>query len=231
MPNFVKTLLAFLFCIASVSFSILVLSGTVMIWGGQFGGRDGLLANEMAFYASQGYRAGVFLKEIRPDKQVLLLADPGFQENDNIKQLAYALIEGYGSSDVLLDTIRLNENYEELPMPLYMAMSAADFDDAINKHPEAGIIVSTIGLPTELDKLELFKRENAPVLLLLGLPSGPVPGLVNLIQEGKIAAVVISNPEARYDVTAPKERLKAFDIRYMLVTKENLEEVRKHFAE
>lgn len=232
MPKFFKTLLAFLFAMASVSFAIMVFSGGALFWHRQFGGMsDDLLQNEMAFYASQGFRVGEYLKDIEPKKQLLLLVDPDFQRNENIKQLAYAMIEGYGSNDIMLDTIELPSEYSEMPMPLYMSMTAEDFDKVIDRYPDAAVIISTIGLPSDLEKLKILKNEDGPKILLLGLPSGPIPGLADLIRSGKISAVVFSNPKARYDVPAPKNRNEAFDIRYVLVTKDNLDEYRSLFAE
>ena len=232
MEKFFKTLLAFLFATASVSFAILVFSGGALFWHRQFGGGTAnLLENEMAFYASQGYEAGVFLKSQEPDRQLLLLVDPDFRRNENIKQLAYAMIEGYGSSDIMLDTIQLSQERSEMPMPLYMSMTAEDFESVVERYPDAAVVVSTIGLPMELNSLRLLQNENAPKLLLLGLPSGPIPGLMDLIRSGRVIGVVFSNPQARYDVPAPKERGEAFKIRYLLVTKENLDQYQSLFAE
>ncbi|WP_294502775.1 hypothetical protein [uncultured Victivallis sp.] len=230
MEKFFKTLLAFLFATASVSFAILVFSGGALFWHRQFGGNANLLENEMAFYASQGYEAGVYLKEVVPDQQILLLVDPDFYRNENIKQLAYTLIEGYGSNNVVPDTIHLSDARSEMPMPLYMSMTADDFDSVVEQHPDASVVISTIGLPVDLDSLRMLQNEGAPKLLLLGLPSGPIPGLTELIRKGKVLAVVLSNPEARYDVPAPKDRREAFRIRYLLVTKENLDQHLNLFA-
>ena len=232
MAKFFKTLLAFLFATASVSFAIMVFSGGALFWHRQFGGlSDDLLENEMAFYASQGYEAGVFLKGTEPNRQLLLLVDPDFHRNENIKQLAYAMIEGYASSDVMLDTIQLPVELSEMPMPLYMSMTAEDFDKVVERYPDAAVVISTIGLPSDIENLKLLKNEEGPRILLLGLPSGPIPGLVDLIRSGKVAAVVFSNPKARYDVPAPKDRTEAFKIRYVLVTKDNLDEFRNLFAD
>ena len=115
-------------------------------------------------------------------------------------------------------------------MPLYMSMTADDFDSVVEQHPDASVVISTIGLPVDLDSLRMLQNEGAPKLLLLGLPSGPIPGLTELIRKGKVLAVVLSNPEARYDVPAPKDRREAFRIRYLLVTKENLDQHLNLFA-
>ncbi|MPN34268.1 hypothetical protein SDC9_181761 [bioreactor metagenome] len=209
----------------------MVFSGGALFWHSRFGGmNDDLLKNEMAFYASQGFQAGQFLKKLEPGRQLLLMVDPDFQRNENIKQLAYAMIEGYGSNDIQLDTIQLPTELTEMPMPLYMSMTAEDFDKVADRYPDAAFVISTIGLPTDVEKLKILKNENGPKILLLGLPSGPIPGLVELIAADKIAAVVFSNPKARYDVPAPRSQNEAFDIRYVLVTKDNLEEYRNLFT-
>lgn len=231
MDRFFKTLLAFLFATASVSFAVMVFSGGARFWHRQFGGNANLLENEMAFYSSQGYEVGSFLRTVCPDQKLLMLVDPDFRRNENIKQLAYALMEGYGSSSVELDTIILPKTRSGMPMPLYMSMSAEDFDTAVERYPDTSIVISTIGLPVNLNSLRLLQNENAPRLVLLGLPSGPIPGLMKLIQTGKVLAVVFSHPEARYDVPAPKDRKKAFRIRYILVTKENLDQYKSLFGE
>ena len=42
--------------------------------------------------------------------------------------------------------------------------------------------------------------------------------------------MIISNPDAKYDVPAPSDPMKAFDIRYVLVTKENADQYKAHFS-
>jgi|GEM_PF-2516758 len=232
MPKLVKTFLALLFAVFSILFAIMVFSGGALFWHHRFGGaNDDLLKNEMTFYASQGYRVGQYLKKLEPDRQLLLLADPDYQRNENVKQLAYSMIEGYGSNNIMLDTVQVPSNSEGMPMPLYMSMKAKDFDKVIDRYPDAAVIISTIGFPSDVEHLKLLQNEDGPKVILLGLPSGPVSGLADLLRRGKVSAVVFSNPKARYDTPAPQDRDKAFDTRYVLVTKDNLDEYPSLFTE
>jgi hypothetical protein len=64
-------------------------------------------------------------------------------------------------------------------------------------------------------------KDKRPVFLLLQ-DSGMVSGIGTLIQKGDLAGIVISNPKANYEVAAPSDPKKAFDIRYVLVTKSNV---------
>ncbi|MBS1370372.1 MAG: hypothetical protein HPZ91_10495 [Lentisphaeria bacterium] len=218
--------------VAFVLFVVVVISaGLLLNEMNVFGTRDGLLENEMKFYASQGTKTGDFLKSTQPGKKVLLVADPGFEKNENVKKLANALQDGYGG-EVVVDTVQLPGNQEEAPMPLYMMMKAKDFDAMVEKHPDVGVIVTTVGLPQDANNLKFMKlpADKRPALFLMGLPSGPVPGIMPALQSGIIVGLVISNPDAKYDVAAPSDPMKAFDIRYVLVTKENAEQYKGNFS-
>lgn len=93
--------------VAFVLFVVVVISaGLLLNEMNVFGTRDGLLENEMKFYASQGTKTGDYLKTTFPGKKVLLVADPGFEKNDNVKKLADALQAGYGG-EVVTDTVQL----------------------------------------------------------------------------------------------------------------------------
>lgn len=75
-------------------------------------------------------------------------------------------------------------------MPLYMMMKAADFDAMVDKHPDCGVIVTTVGLPQDANRLKFMKQsaDKRPALFLMGLPSGPVPGIMAALQSGIITA-------------------------------------------
>ncbi len=211
--------------VAFVLFIVIVIGAIMLLKTmGIFGGQSSLLSNELAFYTSQGNKVGKFFAQQNPGKKILLLTDPGFENNDNVKSLIDAIKAGYGSDNVVADTITL-ANQEETPMPLYMLMKAKDFDAALEKHSDVQIVISTIGLPTDVRNLKYWKTpaEQRPLLFLLGLPSGRIEGLADVIKKGDIAGVVISNPEAKYDVPAPRDPEEAFAIRYILVSKENVD--------
>ena len=116
--------------------------------------------------------------------------------------------------------------HPEMPMPLYMIMKATDFDAALEKNADAGIVVSTIGLPQDAPRMKFWKTsaDKRPMLFLIGTPSGQITGLAAAVAKGDIAGVVVSNPEAKYDVAAPSDPNEAFDIRYVLVDKSNVEQ-------
>ncbi len=219
--------------VAFVLFIVVVINAALLLYDlGIFGGaRNSLLRNEMAFYASQGNKVGTFLKEKAPGKKVLLVTDAGFETNDSVKRLAEALRDGY-QGEVVVDTVNVPGNETESGAPLYMIMKASDFDALVEKYSDCGIIVSAIGLPSDMGRLKFIKQpaDKRPVLFLMGLPSGPMPGLYQALQSDMISGVTISNPDAIYDTQAPRNPLEAFDVRYVLVSKDNSNDFRKQLT-
>ena len=113
---------------------------------------------------------------------------------------------------------------------VFMVFAAQYFQEdklgALEKNADAGIVVSTIGLPQDAPRMKFWKTsaDKRPMLFLIGTPSGQITGLAAAVAKGDIAGVVVSNPEAKYDVAAPSDPNEAFDIRYVLVDKSNVEQ-------
>ena len=213
--------------IAFVLFIVVVIGAIMLLKEMEIFGNSNssLLSNELKFYSSQGYTVGKFFSQNNAGKKVLFVVEPELVNSENIKGLVEAFSEGYGSNNVVIDTIVLPGNQAEAPMPLYMMMKAKDFDALLEKHGDVQIVVNTIGLPNDLQKMKYWKADKAtrPALFLLGMPSGRIDGLAEAIAKGDIAGIVTSNPKAKYDVKAPSDPEEAFDIRYILVNKDNVE--------
>lgn len=208
---------------------IVVVIGAIMLMTemGVFGNSNSsLLSNERAFYSSQGYKVGKFLAAENGGKKVLVLAEPGFEQNENIKLLVDQFKDGYGSDNVTVTTLDIKNNNPEEGMPLYMMMKAKDFDQVFEANPDAGIVVNLLGLPEDARRMKYWSMDKAkrPLFFMIGDFSGMVRGLPNLIEKGDLAGIVIANPSAKYDVKAPGNMEEAFNIRYVLVSKDNVKE-------
>ena len=180
---------------------------------------------ERTFYASRGYVAADYLKTLKPNGKLVVLAEPDFATNETTKRLVEAIREGYGSNVVVatLDMPKQNSAQPDMDMPMTMRMRAKDFDKFFDTHSDAAVVISAIGLPEDAVRMKYWKsnKDKRPVFLLLQ-DSGMVSGIGTLIQKGDLAGIVISNPKANYEVAAPSDPKKAFDIRYVLVTKSNV---------
>ena len=209
---------------------IVVVVGAFMLLSemGIFGNSNAsLLNNEISFAASRGYKAGKHLNSVAPGKKVLVITESNYNDENNImgNKLLAAIKEGYGSENVVAVCVAPANSSDG--MPIEEILTAKMMDEVMNQHTDAGAIISTVGLPRDLGKMKYFKDKKAkkevPPFFLLSFGMGGQQ-MAKMIESGYISGVITSNPKAQYDVKAPRNPEKAFDIRYILVTKDNVEQ-------
>jgi hypothetical protein len=192
----------------------------------------GRMATENQFTSSQGIILGEYLAANNPGK-VLVIAEADFKTNSYTKTLVEGLKKGLGQgAEVAVDTIEIPgakkpksktpDDMPEMMMPLMDTMTAKDFDRTVSNYPNAKVIVSLVGLPRDKSKMKLWKKKNAPKVALLNAYGN----LAGLIHAGLICAVTVSKPKADYESPYPGTPKAAFDMRYILVTTKNIEELK-----
>lgn len=193
---------------------------------------DNLRNNEAKFFASQGFVVGKFIKSDLGGGKVLLIADNGFDKDTRIPALVEAIKEGMGGGEVVVDTITLPGGEAEMMEPLIERMKAKDFDAVVEKNADAKVVMSLVGVPRDAAKLKLFTSAmtgKGPALVLLGYSE--MPGMATAIAKGAIAGVVTVSPKAVFDEkAAPSDPQAAFDVRYVLVNKKNIDEFKTLFG-
>jgi hypothetical protein len=53
--------------------------------------------------------------------------------------------------------------------------------------------------------------------------------VTTLFEKGVIAGLIVPNPKADYEAKAPSDPAKAFAIRFIMVTKENMNSYKQYF--
>jgi len=107
----------------------------------------------------------------------------------------------------------------------FLCMDRA-WDTLLARHPGTDVVVSLIGLPSDLQQHELW-RSTKPKLALL-LPDfrvvGDVDTVLRAFRSGKIVAAVLHHPAAppESEPTAPTPK-EEFERRFVLVTADNSE--------
>ena len=204
---------------------IVVVIGAVMLLKGMFGGASPILNKEMAFAHSRGYMVGKFLKDKAPGKKVLFVADPVYGQSKTGGALVEGFKKAYGSDNIVFDNVKPAKTSEEASIE--ETMTAADMDALFNAHSDAGVIITTIGLPQKAKNMKYFSAKgDKPVLFLL---SSGISGnnLGKYIADGTIAGGLINNLKADYRADAAKTPEDTFKIRYILVDQSN---IKSHMA-
>ena len=211
---------------AVIIFVFVVIAGILLMKDlGVFGVNNSKrFETERTFYASRGFVAADYMKQLKPNGKLVLIAEPDYATNETTKRLIDAIKDGYGSN-VVVDTLDIPAPKSDMDMPMSMRMRAKDFDKFFEKHSDAAAVISAIGLPEDAVRMKYWKssKDKRPVFFLL-YDSGMVSGISTLIKKGELAGIVISSPKANYEVSAPGDPKKAFDIRYVLVTKDNVDQ-------
>ncbi len=190
------------------------------------GDYENLRKNENKFYVSQAHVIGDFIKTDMGGGKIVIIADENFEKDERIPDFVAAMKSASGSDAVEVVTLDLPKDANSDMMPLMERMKAADFNKVTKAHADAKVIVSQIGLPRDVKKLDIIKnavKGKGPALVLMGYSE--VPGLAGAVQVGAVAGVVTVSPKAVFDEKpAPKDPKEAFAVRYVLVTKKNVAE-------
>lgn len=139
----------------------------------------------------------------------------------------------------LKSVVQDNPRSAEIPAgsttPLSFLVAEDAFDKLAQQQAGCDIIVSLIGLPANLDRVEVWKRPGKPKFALL-LPDlrivGDAADIRNAVKAEKLAAFVLNKPGAPLE-QAPlgKDRKAEFERRFILVTPDNIEQILKDYPQ
>ena len=192
------------------------------------GGNTAIIESEYAFMASRGHAAGAHLAKVAPGKKlVVVVEDANYEKSPHTKNLIDLLAKAYGA-EAAVEALDLPAVSDDNPQPIEERMKAKHFDATLAKHKDAGVVVSLIGIPQDARRMKAFSGKG-PVFFLLGTGMGTGKFVADQMKKGTIAGVVVPNPKADYEAKAPKDPAKAFAIRFVLVTKENLDAHKQFF--
>tara|TARA_A100001037_G_scaffold141582_1_gene128421 strand:+ start:447 stop:1142 length:696 start_codon:yes stop_codon:yes gene_type:complete len=159
---------------------------------------------------------GRYLADHHPPERLLVLSNPFVRDggqSKRVRRFEEAGIEGIRmgigeASTVELVYPEIKPEYRDHPeravfppdtsTPLSFLMEPSSLDSLMEVHPDCKLVVSLIGLPVGVDKLELWQRDLSFALLLPDLRLlGNASNVLRAFQQGKIKAVVIEDPDKR----------------------------------
>lgn len=222
-------------------FLILIIAGAgTVLWDqGIFGGEDRemnkIIKNETAYAAARSEVIGKYLVGKYAGKKAVIITEKDL-ENNKINKAAYdAMVKALNGIEVeATEVLNTPETSPDNPMPMESLITAKLFNEIFNKYPNTNLFIIMTSLPfntDEVQKLSIWKKD--PKKTQAVIVNGEVYNLKRAIGAGYIAATaVMKNDSAAYDPerTAPSDPQKAFDVRYILVTPENVADVAKKNA-
>ena len=121
----------------------------------------------------------------------------------------------------------------ETTTPLSYLVAEDAFDNLARQYADCDVVVSLIGLPAKLTRVQCWQTNGPPKFALL-LPDlriiGDREAVKRAVKSGKLAAFVLSKPDAP-DSNTPVGRDFAaeFEKRFVLVTAENIDQVTRAY--
>ncbi len=211
-----------------------------------------LQEREAAFQRIGAEKLASHLAQLAPNGRAVVIrpTDYGYQASDVDNKLA-GLRKGFGQQveivkiispeippEVLQQIEDMKKQYmqetgetqvpPEFAMgygPMMDMMDASQFNKLAREIPaDTEIVVLLVDFPYDLERMALWTMRNRPKVG--GLINMPQPKMKAAIKSDFIHAVVLGRPDGDYKSTdVPKAINEAFDRRYLLVTKENVDEV------
>ena len=192
-------------------------------------GAKGIVGNELAFQRARGEVAGELMAKVAPGKKVLVIAEPNFEKDQFVAAMLESFKKAYGGDALEIDTVDLPANAEEEGTPIAELMTAKAVKAVIAKHADAGVILFTSGLPENPTQLGLLSQKDHPAVFLFSRGQASNKYLSEQIKSGNIAGIIIGKPGVKYSTKASGNAKEAFDIRYLLITKDNFDANQERF--
>ncbi|OGV42924.1 MAG: hypothetical protein A2X48_11055 [Lentisphaerae bacterium GWF2_49_21] len=194
---------------------------------------DRLAKIESRYNFCKGYVLAKYLAEKYPDRKAMIIVSPNYEEILRQKELVDSLKAGFGDSITVEAIVPISvdlSRYQHGKSPhIEEVMTAEDFDYAFEKHRECEVVVSIIGVPKDLDKMKVWTMEDyeRPKIALLNSSTKYLEGAI----KGKfVVASVHYIPGFKSSKRMPPgDPKKVFEERYMLVTPENIDQIRKKY--
>jgi len=210
---------------------VVICAVTILVHNTGNGDASTLLANEMQYEKASTYMLGKEIAKMHPGAKVLLIVDAIKEKNMRQK----AMIEGFkeGCSSSISEVKVVAPEVKRQPGPEMMQVATADsFNKLLAKNKGYKVIFTTIGLPYDAANLKIFKEfdKNPRKCPKLALTGGSSLQLAPLIQAGLLEVIVAYRPDAKFnDDNIPEKMEDLFNERYILVTKQNLKDVKKKY--
>ncbi len=185
---------------------------------------EGFRNKKKQFDRASAVKLGEIFAEKCPNSKTLIIVRKEFKKHNRKKVLIDALKEGFDGKVTIKAIEYIDENLPDNASE-GMIMTAINFDALIEKNKDCQVVISTIGLPLDIEKMKIWdmEEEERPKLGLLNVN---VKVLREAIKAEYIAAAVMKKPSFKPSPNAlPEDIKKTFDIKYVMITPENIDEI------
>lgn len=171
---------------------------------------------------------GKFLANSFPDSKALIIYD-SVSTSKLMEQRMTGLRKGIeGKIEIVKELGFPTKIPKDIP-PNMMRISdfvkAEDFNMAMKKYPQANLVISLIGLPEDIQEMQIWQIEDKKKRPKLAVFGGDIDQLANAIKADFIQALVVYRPMDKYvNQLPPSDLEEAFKRRFILITPQNIKD-------
>lgn len=178
------------------------------------------------YEAARAYTVGRYIAQTWPGAKLLLVGALSLEGEKGLNEVyEEALKKGLGpdASIIAAEYIKKKKNKKGHEV---LDISNKDFSKLVRKYPECNMLVTATGFPWGIDKTPLWKDAETGSITLIIL-NGDIRPFRNAIKAGIISAAVSYRPWWTFDPKVPEDSFEKFKQRYLLITRENADELWK----
>jgi hypothetical protein len=221
--------------LAFVLLGLIIVCVLIVLSIAYFGGEDdSLWENEVKYARAAAVILGRTLVEKYPGASVLIITMEKYERNHQQLALIAGLKEGFAGK-ISIAGIEFPGSGEDgsqgTDKQLFASSriyTATDFNKIIANYPGCQLIVSLVGLPMAVENLSIWgmKEKVRPKLVLIfTAETGVTAKLKDAIIQGYLLVLSFRSGTKMTDEPCPRDPRKAFDQRYMIITKDNVEQM------
>lgn len=183
------------------------------------------------FEIARAHVLAMKILELHPGAKALLLSGSNPECDAIVKAQTEEMKKVFGASVeiAVVESFPIERRNSKAPRwGLPKSVDAKAFEAAILKHKDCNLVISLVGLPFDMWKMTIWKWNDMarPSVALL---DGDPRWLWRAIQSGYISVMAPYRPGWTYFQGVPDDPVKAFAMRYLLITKDNLAEISERY--
>ncbi len=188
----------------------------ILLWR-SFGNNDqnDLIDSELRFAASRGDAAAAYMAN-KGVKSVAIIVEPTQEKSRELAAVVEA-IKDRGIENVNVVVVQTDPSAD-----FYMAVSKEALADAFRTAGESDGIIVQAYLPGKALRIPYWKEKNSKPVIFMTRPD--FQDIDKMLKNNLISGLICDANGVDYDKEAPGNLEKAFKIRYVLVTRDNMNE-------
>jgi hypothetical protein len=181
------------------------------------------------FEAARAFVLGKFISEGYPGFNIVIISGTDDSDREFYDVRIESLKKGLGPGVKILALVNFEaERNKQGYLQYSKNITSIDFDLLLAKYDSCGIMISILSLPNDFRKMKMFSYSESEKLGLAVL-NGQPEKYSSEVKKGNIIAFTCVRPMWTFTPDIPRDPIKAFDLRYLLIYPDNVDDMMRKY--